>query len=780
MTTLGAALRAWAPARASSAAAPLAVAAAAVALGALAGASPTLLLLCAVIAGAAALAVVRPEALAPVACFLLVLNAPSVAVDSQGLPGVVLLAPLALLLVPVAYHAYRGAPSVRSPVLLPLVLLILAMALSAAVSPAGATAWAAVLKTIVESIAIVVLLLHAVRSTAALRACIWAAVAAAGALGALSVVQWSTGDFDRAFGGFAQVPLTYLAGFDEEVRASGPVGDPNYYAQFMLAVLCVAAVALLLGRRNLVPTVAAVVLCGLTLAGVVLTLSRGAALGALVGVLAATALGLLRLRYMLVLAAAVAVALALVPSYGARLASLDDLASTASSEDQSVRSRATEMQAAWLAFQDNPVLGIGPAAFPSEYQRYAIRIGGDIHGRQRFGSDRGEAPEREAHNLVLGLAADVGLIGLGLFAAVIGAAIAGLLGVRRRVRHVDPELWRIASGLLVALVAYLAAGLFLSLAFERYLWLLVGLAAVTAALARRPGAEPGPVRRPAQAAPQAAAPTPIAAAAPVSDGPAAAARAPRLAPARPGADALAWARRRLADEPERARAMLRRFAGELMSAEADDRCGAPLGRQSSLRVDRRNGYRSWRWRTGLGTIHLRVPRLRASAYTPEWIAAADAPAESVLTAAAAEALVCGTTAESVRRVADRLGVVGVSESRAGQIAAALEADLEEERARPIERPYRVLRLELVQVAEPPGRRMAAVGLDEGGAPRLLACEPAPADGPADWAGFLEALARRGLEGVRIVTADPHPTLPEAVETVLGASWRPPSEGAAPS
>src|SRR5205085_1088723 len=80
----------------------------------------------------------------------------------------------------------------------------------------------------------------------------------------------------------------------------------------------------------------------------------------------------------------------------------------------------------------------------------------------------------------------------------------------------------------------------------------------------------------------------------------------------PTMDALSWLRKRLADGcPDLVRALLERFAGELVSAEADALCGAAYGERSPERVNKRNFYRSRRWDTCAGSIDLEIPKLRA-------------------------------------------------------------------------------------------------------------------------------------------------------------------------
>ena len=135
-------------------------------------------------------------------------------------------------------------------------------------------------------------------------------------------------------------------------------------------------------------------------------------------------------------------------------------------------------------FADHPLLGVGPGGFPLYYEEYAGRIGIQVHERKRAGAGSGAASEREAHNIVLGIAADIGIVGVALFSAIFWLAFAGLLRARRRwLAERRPELADAAAALVVGLTGYLVAGLFLSLAFDRYLWLLLGMAGAAAALA---------------------------------------------------------------------------------------------------------------------------------------------------------------------------------------------------------------------------------------------------------------------------------------------------------
>ena len=56
--------------------------------------------------------------------------------------------------------------------------------------------------------------------------------------------------------------------------------------------------------------------------------------------------------------------------------------------------------------------------------------------------------------------------------------------------------------------------------------------------------------------------------------------------------------------------MITSLANALMSAQADQVCGAGYGERSDARTNQRNGYRARKWDTRVGTVELAVSKLR--------------------------------------------------------------------------------------------------------------------------------------------------------------------------
>jgi hypothetical protein len=68
-----------------------------------------------------------------------------------------------------------------------------------------------------------------------------------------------------------------------------------------------------------------------------------------------------------------------------------------------------------------------------------------------------------------------------------------------------------------------------------------------------------------------------------------------------------------------AQEVLLRVAEYIMERDMADLCGARFGLRSKSRVDRRNGFRRHIWQCGLGTMEIKVPRLRNSFYAPAFL-----------------------------------------------------------------------------------------------------------------------------------------------------------------
>jgi transposase-like protein len=225
---------------------------------------------------------------------------------------------------------------------------------------------------------------------------------------------------------------------------------------------------------------------------------------------------------------------------------------------------------------------------------------------------------------------------------------------------------------------------------------------------------------------------------------------------------------------------VRVLAQAVMEAEVTELTGLPKGeRDPERRLTHRNGYRERRWDTRVGTLALSIPKVRDGSYFPSLLEPRRR-AERALLAVVQEAYVLGVSTRRVEDLVEALGIASLSRSEVSRICAALDAEVDTFRSRPLgdERyPYLWLDATYIKVREA-GRvtsmaALVATGVAATGERRVLGLELAPGnDEGSAWPAFIRQLCERGLAGVRLVISDDHRGLVKAVgEQLLGAAWQ---------
>jgi putative inorganic carbon (hco3(-)) transporter len=310
----------------------------------------------------------------------------------------------------------------------------------------------------------------------------WLMVLSAGFLALLTCYQTFTGDYANTFWGLAEAPVHQITQGYSNARATGPLGDPNFYGQILMMAYPMAVYRGLTEKRRFLRILG--LLCGILIAAaVIFTYSRGASLSLLV----VTTLIILERRFNLyAIATAVALFLLLIvptlpPRYLERVLTIDDLVSRDAEmqTDKSFKGRWSEGIAAAQMFLDHPVLGVGPGNYPAYYLHYSYRLGLD---------DRAET--RQAHNSFLELAAEKGILGILSYLLVLFVVFTGLRRAKQQLSMVErTDLIPWVSALQLGLVSYLLTSIFLHGDYSRYLWLLIAFAAactvMTEALVRQ-------------------------------------------------------------------------------------------------------------------------------------------------------------------------------------------------------------------------------------------------------------------------------------------------------
>ena len=221
----------------------------------------------------------------------------------------------------------------------------------------------------------------------------------------------------------------------------------------------------------------------------------------------------------------------------------------------------------------------------------------------------------------------------------------------------------------------------------------------------------------------------------------------------------------------------------LVSAKADEACGAPYGERSPGRTNSRNGYRERGLLTPAGDIRVRIPKLRTGTFFPEDLIERYCRADRALVAAVAEMYVLGISTRKVEEVAGALGVSSMSKSQVSRLCESLDSEVAAFRRQRFDGVrFAYLWLDATYVkCRVDGRSVSqavvtAIGLDDTGHKRFLGVDCVDTESYDGWRGFLSDLRSRGVaageDGVQLVVSDAHEGLRRAIaESFQGAAWQ---------
>jgi len=219
------------------------------------------------------------------------------------------------------------------------------------------------------------------------------------------------------------------------------------------------------------------------------------------------------------------------------------------------------------------------------------------------------------------------------------------------------------------------------------------------------------------------------------------------------------------------RSLAESLVNEIMSAEADQLCGAT--------GNSRNGYRERRLTTCVGTLTLRIPKLRTGSFFPDDVIERYQRVDRAIVAAVSEMYRTGTSTRKVQRVAQAMGIERLSKDQVSAICEHLDSEVEELVSRDLggrRMPY--LWIDATYVKCRRDRRVAstavvtAIGCDEEGWRHVLGIAVVDTESYDSWSEFLGRVKARGVTGVQLVTSDAHEGLRRAIEeTFQGAAWQ---------
>ena len=122
------------------------------------------------------------------------------------------------------------------------------------------------------------------------------------------------------------------------------------------------------------------------------------------------------------------------------------------------------------------------------------------------------------------------------------------------------------------------------------------------------------------------------------------------------------------------RTLVSKVLHEIMEVEVEQQTGAELGERSESRKTHRNGYRDRPWKTRVGDIDLKIPRVREGSYFPSFLEPRRR-VEQALILAIREAYVQGVSTRRVEQLCQQLGVHGIDKSFVSRITKTLDEEV---------------------------------------------------------------------------------------------------------
>jgi putative transposase len=214
----------------------------------------------------------------------------------------------------------------------------------------------------------------------------------------------------------------------------------------------------------------------------------------------------------------------------------------------------------------------------------------------------------------------------------------------------------------------------------------------------------------------------------------------------------------------------------MMEADVEGVIGAGRHERSAGRTTSRNGYRDRTLDTRLGSLQLRIPKLRQGSYFPPFLEPRRTT-EKALVAVIQEAWISGVSTRRVDDLVQAMGLTGIGKSQVSKLCQDIDERVGAFLDRPITGEWPYLWLDATYLKQREGGRIVsvaaiiAVAVNSEGKREIVGLHIGPSEAETHWAAFLKSLVRRGLRGVKLVITDAHEGLKAAIRRVFGASWQ---------
>jgi len=214
----------------------------------------------------------------------------------------------------------------------------------------------------------------------------------------------------------------------------------------------------------------------------------------------------------------------------------------------------------------------------------------------------------------------------------------------------------------------------------------------------------------------------------------------------------------------------------LMETDVEGLIGAGRHERTGDRQTYRNGYRDRALDTRLGSLQLRIPKLRQGSYFPPFLEPRKT-SEKALVAVIQEAWVGGVSTRRVDDLVQAMGLAGISKSTVSKLCKDIDERVNAFLERPLVGDWPYLWLDATYLKQREGGQIRtvaviiAVAVSTEGKREIVGLHIGPSEAETFWSAFLKSLVRRGLRGTKLVISDAHEGLKAAIRRVLGSTWQ---------
>ena len=218
------------------------------------------------------------------------------------------------------------------------------------------------------------------------------------------------------------------------------------------------------------------------------------------------------------------------------------------------------------------------------------------------------------------------------------------------------------------------------------------------------------------------------------------------------------------------RNVLEKLFNLAMEMERSEFLGAGPYQRTEERRDHANGFKDKTVATRVGRLKLKIPQVRNLSFYPKSLERG-CRSEKALKLAIAEMYVKGVSTRKVSKITEQLCGTEISATQVSRIAKLLDTELEQFRERELEE-YRVVYLDAhyekvrVNGTVQDLAILKALGVNRWGKREVLGVSATLSEAEVHWREFLQALQKRGLQGVELVVSDDHVGLRAARRAVF--------------